>query len=336
MESYVKDRLMSNKAGVFAPLETACRKTFASLRKPRSKAKGDKVTSINADRACFSRLLIIANTRTLNLKEVFEYELSAVPYSIAYLDVSLRKGTKSKLFHELEKETVVSENLPSSEEQKTTWIIDGMAILQMLKFSSCTRFGELSDKLLKVVLQPLLQYNDCVRLDVVFDFYGNENSIKAFERARRKAADPLMINISGPQTTIPKQWSKFMSSSKNKSVLNAFLCKDWTEKCPALIPEGKQFVIGGGSQDNTFAVCIDRQDAIPIPELLSNQEEADTRMLLHANHCKEICDRIDIVIWSPDTDVAVLCVHFQEKIGKEIWFKTGVKDKSRFIPTHEF
>ena len=333
VESYVNDRLMSNKVGVFAPLEKAWRKTFASLRKRVSKAKGDKVTSINADRAFFSRLLIIANTRTLNLKEVFEYELSAVPYSIAYPDGSLRKGTKSKLLLELEKETVVSENLSSSEEQETTWVIDGMAMLQMVKFSSCTRFGELNDKLLKVALQLLLQYNNCVRLDVVFDFYGKEDSIKAFERARRKAADPLMINISGPQTTIPKQWSKFMSSSKNKSVLTAFLCKDWTEKCPALIPEGKQFVIGGGFQDNNFAVCIDRQGATPIPELFSNQEEADTRMLLHANHCKEICDRI--VIWSPDTDVAVLCVHFQEKIGKEVWFKTGVKDKSRFIPTHE-
>ena len=156
---------MLNKAGVFAPLVKACKKTFASLRKRVSKAKGHKVTLINADRAFFSHLLIIANTRTLNLKEVFEYELSAVPYSIAYPDGSLCKGTKSKLLLELEKETVVSENLTSSEEQETTWIIDGMAILHMLKFSSCTRFGELTDELLKVALQPLLQYNDCTVLD---------------------------------------------------------------------------------------------------------------------------------------------------------------------------
>ena len=107
-----------------------------------------------------------------------------------------------------------------------------------------------------------------------------------------------------------------MSNSKNKSVLTAFLCKDQTEKCLTLIPEITQFVIGGGFQDNTFAVCIDRQGATPISELFSNQEGADTYMLLHANHCKEICDRI--VIWSPDIDVAVLYVHFQEKIGKEI------------------
>ena len=133
VESYVKDRLMLNKAGVFAPLVKACRKTFASLRKRVSKAKGHKVTLINADRAFFSHLLIIANTRTLNLKEVSEYELSAVPYSIAYPDGSLCKGTKSKLLLELEKETVVSENLTSSEEQETTWIWYGdIAYAQVL------------------------------------------------------------------------------------------------------------------------------------------------------------------------------------------------------------
>ena len=109
VESYVKDSLRSNKAEVFAALEKACRKTFVSLRKRVSKAKGDKVTSVNADRAFFSHLLITANTRTMNLKEVFEYELSAVPYSIAYPDGSLHRFTKSKLLLELEKETVVSE-----------------------------------------------------------------------------------------------------------------------------------------------------------------------------------------------------------------------------------
>ena len=51
VESYAEDRHMSNKAGVFAPMEKACRKTFTSLWKQVSEAKGDKVTLINADRA---------------------------------------------------------------------------------------------------------------------------------------------------------------------------------------------------------------------------------------------------------------------------------------------
>ena len=108
----------------------------------------------------------------MNLKEALEYELSAVPFSIAYPDGSLPKGNNTTLLLELEKETVVSEKLPSSEEQESTWIIDGMVILQMLKFSSCTIFGKLSDKL--NYLKWL--YNLCsnimtVKSNVIFDFY---------------------------------------------------------------------------------------------------------------------------------------------------------------------
>ena len=39
------------------------------------------------------------------------------------------------------------------------------------------------------------------------------------------------------------------------------------------------------------------------------QEEADTRMLLHAYHAIDECQKITIN--SPDTDVAVLCVYDQ-------------------------
>ena len=32
---------------------------------------------------------------------------------------------------------------------------------------------------------------------------------------------------------------------------------------------------------------------------------------------------------SPDTDVAVLCIHFAQKIGTGLWFKPGMKDLLR-------
>ena len=44
-----------------------------------------------------------------------------------------------------------------------------------------------------------------------------------------------------------------------------------------------------------------------------NLEEKDTRMLLH------VADMVSrVVITSPDTDVAVLCVHFAQTIGSEL------------------
>ena len=42
------------------------------------------------------------------------------------------------------------------------------------------------------------------------------------------------------------------------------------------------------------------------------------------------------IIWSPDTDVAVLGVDFAEKFGlKEVYLRTGIKRKKRFIPIHK-
>ena len=41
------------------------------------------------------------------------------------------------------------------------------------------------------------------------------------------------------------------------------------------------------------------------------------------------------IVWSPDIDVLVLCVAFQEKIDIDIWFKTGTKRDTRCIPVHK-
>ena len=38
----------------------------------------------------------------------------------------------------------------------------------------------------------------------------------------------------------------------------------------------------------------------------------------------------DVYVWSPDTDVAILCTHFVKQLGTQLWFKTGVIDKTRF------
>ena len=56
-------------------------------------------------------------------------------------------------------------------------------------------------------------------------------------------------------------------------------------------------------------------------------------MILHAWHASFTKERI--VIQSPDTDVAVLAIYAYEMIQcNEMWFKTGVKDKVRFVPVH--
>ena len=70
-----------------------------------------------------------------------------------------------------------------------------------------------------------------------------------------------------------------------------------------------------------------------VPLLRSHHEEADTRLLLQAKHASQTHPRL--VIQSPDTDVVVLFItHFEYLQCQELWSRTGVKDRLRFIPVH--
>ena len=75
-----------------------------------------------------------------------------------------------------------------------------------------------------------------------------------------------------------------------------------------------------------------------VKELNSNQEEADTRMMLHVkysgNHNRSL-----VVLVSADTYVLVLLIHHFSELGvSELYFKTGrtsiYANYTRFIPIH--
>ena len=67
-----------------------------------------------------------------------------------------------------------------------------------------------------------------------------------------------------------------------------------------------------------------------VPQLQCRREEADTRLILHAAQAAA-SGHTNIVIKSPDTDVAVLACHFSFEIPARIFFRTGTKQRSRYI-----
>ena len=66
-----------------------------------------------------------------------------------------------------------------------------------------------------------------------------------------------------------------------------------------------------------------------VPELFSDHEEADTRLLLHAKHASQ--NHSDIIIKSPDPDVFVLCVAKANEITGNLLFETGAKERNRIV-----
>ena len=261
------------------------------------------------------------------------HELTPIPHSLAHADGSLRKATKSNLLHLLETEVTTTESLPLSAEA-AAWIIDGMALVQKNKPTLERNFGDYASSRFESVLKHF-EKDKCLRIDIVFDPYDVKNSIKSSERDRRRSSDGIYVHIHGPQTPLPKQWSKFLDEPRNKGNLASFLSTYWCEVGPDRVPDGKSLYLGSGFEGGNKVVCISNNGISNIETLSCNQEDADTRMLLHAQNCIATCKRI--VVESPDTDVAVLCTYyFGHLVGLgELYFHTGVVDKQRFIPVHE-
>ena len=87
------------------------------------KAKSIRSVVPRSDRSLFSRLIVVSQTRSLKLEEVFCFELSALPWSLATVDGGLQKTAKSKMIPLLEKYVT-----PVQFPLNATVIFDGMAL----------------------------------------------------------------------------------------------------------------------------------------------------------------------------------------------------------------
>ena len=202
----------------------------------------------------------------------------------------------------------------------------------MMKTGGSITFGDLSLVYFNTITTFYEQYN-CSRVDIVFDSY-RDMSIKSSEREKRGKSVALEVKIYGLATPLPKQWDKYMTNAQNKRNLCDFLVNSWRLYGPVSLEDGKELVIGGGFSDNNKAVSVKKGSCDDMVELFSDHEEAYKRLLLHASQASRTFKHI--VIQSLDTDVAVLCTaHFGKLLCEEIWFKTGVPDRLRFIPIHQ-
>ena len=124
-------------------------------------------------------LVVVSQTREVDLETLFGYELSSVPLSLLNPDGTMRKCCKGDLLKELERDLAVDE-LEETDETTLT-VIDFMVLVRMIctETSKCITFGDLSDALLKAVT-GVFRYG--LNVDVVCDRYDVKDSIKGSER----------------------------------------------------------------------------------------------------------------------------------------------------------
>ena len=89
MESFVKSRINKSDISFHDPIPKMKLSTFASLSVSKVKIGGKEVI-LKADRDLFARLVIAAQTKNIDLREVFAYTLGPVLWSVASGDESLQ------------------------------------------------------------------------------------------------------------------------------------------------------------------------------------------------------------------------------------------------------
>ncbi|ESP01342.1 hypothetical protein LOTGIDRAFT_157521 [Lottia gigantea] len=102
LNNYIEERLTSDKKKYHDPIKQVKSKTFSSQLKMKAKTQSGKEVILQSDRKLFSRLLIIGQQRSIDLKEVLRYSLGPVSYPLASANGSIAKTNKAALLHLIE------------------------------------------------------------------------------------------------------------------------------------------------------------------------------------------------------------------------------------------
>ena len=132
------------------------------------------------------------------------------------------------------------------------------------------------------------------RVDIVADTY-HEVSLKSVERSRREKASKVIIR--SVTSKIPRNFSDFLNNGENKKRLIILMRDTIIEnkvKALDLVNCGELFF----STDND---ChrITRSLSVREESLVSNQEEADTKLVLHSLHALNESPRKKVIVRSP-------------------------------------
>ena len=322
--SFIKERIVVEKPDIHSKIKRTDLKTFSSMsKKTKAKDSKGKLTELNNSKNLFAKMIMVAKSRDLDLKEVFKYSLRPIPLSIASFDGGLMKTVKAKLMHAVEEE--VSDLYVDRCEGNSAVLIDGMAFLQTISSIPLT-FGELSTLILTQIIKIAVSLR-CSRVDFVCDRYP-DTSIKNLEREKRAADGAQVFKIYNDQQKVPKQWKKFLSAGENKEEIQKYLFNTWKDKSPYIL-RGIEVFVTHQNECHKLSASEEKIVCTEVERLMCDHEEADTRLILHASNAAQT--HSNVIIRSPDTDVFFVALNASLVIHCEIFFLTGTQNKTRII-----
>ena len=143
----------------------------------------------------------------------------------------------------------------------------------------------------------------------------------------------LRLAVAGSSTKCPKQWSKALHVSSNKTAVVTFLVDEWQRGKYAPLIDRHSLFVTSGEQCWLFRTGAGDGNSVlrfRVQELECSHEEADTRIFLHAQHAAE-AGHSTVIIRSPDTDVAIIACGLAGQISARLILQTGTAQRMRYL-----
>lgn len=311
LEKFTMERICTSNVSIYDPIQKLKLKTFVHA----IVGCNAPIISKSAHEDLFGRLSVIAQKRKMNMRTVLTYCLDPYPMAIATSAGDPAHTDKSKMCTEIEKNIHPTEDIPPT----APTLFDGMQVIHAIVNPPRT-FGGLARAILTRIINfaPLAR-----RIDVIFDVYKNQGSIKETERKRRSRVGILDVAVKKAEQKVSVQWEKFLCSPKSKASFIEFLNSEWQKNDYACFYNGREFYATCNEECYKFFVENKETKTECISELCTSQEEADTRLLYHTKHAAD-AGHGTVIIHSSDTDVELLACYYQCKLSCNIiMFKAG-------------
>ena len=96
-QNIVQQRIISSEVGFFEKISKNKLNTFLSLVTSTKLVSKERAIVLRADQALFARILVIAQSRQMDMRMVLKFDFGALPLFLVSPDGSLTKTTKAKL-----------------------------------------------------------------------------------------------------------------------------------------------------------------------------------------------------------------------------------------------
>ena len=314
-DTFVEERLFHRTMPLYDSIPRNKLVLFNSQdKKAQPKGKTELALAKN-DTALFSKLYIGCQHRGGDVDEFFKHENQAFPPSLSDSG-KLRFSAKSDLLVCFE--TLVP-FVTESPQEISAIILDGAAIVQMLKPIGVTTFEQYAQDIFK---QYIISQLDAVdRVGIVWDTY-KVDSLKSSTRENRGKGIRRRVTLS---TAVPKNWQDFLCVDDNKEELFPYLSQvssAWRSDSnkEIVVTDGIEVLVSPVRDTTLLAPCL--------------HEEADTRMFVHAADAASRRHK-KMIVRTVDTDVVVLAVSVFEQLGiDELWLDFGVGKHRKYIASH--